>query len=477
MGRTTSFHRSWVAVLLAALIVALVPVEANAAEDPEAAPDPVAESAPEVTEPAEPPPAVAEPAEPTPPAPVPRKIYFNPVRRIDVKKKLVFPVVGITKYWGGFGDCRDSCKREHFGIDILTYGWKGLPVVAAQDGTVINVTFDKGIAGCSLRIRGRDRWVTKYVHLNTDEPGTDEAGPTCLAPGIDVGTKVKAGQIIGWIGDSGNAEHGQPNLHFELRTPGGYPVDPYRSLKASRKIDFEWLSTDLAVASATLMAANQTMPPSVAVVVDSDEATKLMQSKSFPSVFSKPVFMIDRNNPAAVTDEIRRLGIPRAVVLSDRDSYWIQDVLTPHVQVVDTANFPIETNQRMKIINEAAMAPRENKVLDRFSTIIAGNVDRMYRSYRATYDEFIEVHRSLVLASDDRARTSLGEPSRKRPGKYFDRTLLWWNTGDGWIGTEYIEDVPSFGYAYVTERRATPWTLTYLGSLAEVPAMPLWKAP
>ncbi len=123
------------------------------------------------------------------------------------------------------------------------------------------------------------------------------------------------------------------------------------------------------------------------------------------------------------------------------------------------------------------MNPPKTNPKDRFSTIISGTIDRMYRSYKPTYEQFVEEHRSIVLASDTRARTSLGERSRKRPDKYVDRTLLWWNTGDGWIGTDSIDDVPPFGYAYVTERRATPWTLTFLGSLSEVPAMPLWKAP
>jgi len=462
MGRRTYFPRAGVAVLLAALIVALVPIAANATEDADSTPEPVAEVEPEVA---------------TPPPPAPRKISFTPVRRIDVKKKLVFPVVGITKYWRGFGDCRDNCAREHFGIDIITYGWKGLPVVAAQDGTVINVTFDKGIAGCSLRIRGRDRWITKYVHLNTDLPGTDQPGTTCLAPGIEVGTKVTAGQIIGWIGDSGNAEHGLPNLHFELRTPGGYPVDPYRSLRASRKIDFEWLPSDPSATSAILMQANQKDPASVAIVVDADEATELMRSETSSSVYNTPVFLIDRDNPAAVTSELNRLGIERAVVISDGDSFWIQDILARHVQVVETATFPENARTPMMMPDAEPMTRPNVNPTDRFATIISGTVDRMYRSYKPTYERFIEEHRSVVLASDTRARTSLGERSRKRPDTYVDRTLLWWNTGDGWIGTESIDDVPEFGYAYVTERRATPWTLTFLGSLSEVPAMPLWKAP
>ncbi len=176
------------------------------------------------------------------PAPSGPKPLFRPVKRYDVLKKLVFPVVGVAKFHSGFGACRDNCTREHHGIDITTYGWKGLPVVAAHDGTVTKVTYDEGNPGCSVRIRGKDRWETRYYHLNNDIPGTDDIGAPCPAAGIEVGSVVSAGQIIGYIGDSGNSEHTVPHLHFELRNRSGYPIDPYRSLKKADRVSYEWLS-------------------------------------------------------------------------------------------------------------------------------------------------------------------------------------------------------------------------------------------
>ncbi|RLE11621.1 MAG: hypothetical protein DRJ28_10415, partial [Actinobacteria bacterium] len=112
---------------------------------------------------------------------------------------------------------------------------------------------------------------------------------------------------------------------------------------------------------------------------------------------------------------------------------------------------------------------------DRFSTIISGRVDRIWRSYQDEYFAFIEDHRSLVLTDEQWANRHLGQRSWTSPGKYEDRDLLWWSTGDGWIGTEALEDVPDQGFAYLTERRATPWTLAFLGSLAEAPPMPVWR--
>ena len=216
---------------------------------------------------AEPPPesttTTTSPVDDPSPAPSPKpdpkpKIKFTPVKRYNVVRKLVFPVVGPARYHSGFGDCRDNCTREHHGVDIFTYGWKGQPIVAAHDGVVTKVTYDEGNPGCSVRIRGRDRWETRYYHLNNDFPGTDEIGAPCPAPGIEVGAQVVAGQIIGYMGDSGNAETTPPHLHFELRNRRGYPIDPYRSLRKARKVTFEWLPADPQAATTALAHSSRT---------------------------------------------------------------------------------------------------------------------------------------------------------------------------------------------------------------------------
>src|SRR5439155_20020957 len=55
-----------------------------------------------------------------------------------------------------------------------------------------------------------------------------------FAPGIDAGVRVKAGQFIAYMGDSGDAETTGPHLHFEVHRADGMAVDPYPSLRLSQ---------------------------------------------------------------------------------------------------------------------------------------------------------------------------------------------------------------------------------------------------
>lgn len=156
---------------------------------------------------------------------------------------LIFPVQGDHYYSDTFGACRDGCKRAHEGTDIMTYGKKGVPVVAAAAGEVIWISTTQSEC-CYLGIRHADGWVTRYIHLNNDTQRpdgsyTDDGKGWGIAPGIERGTRVEAGQLIGWVGDSGNAENVAPHLHFELRRPDGSnyghgtAVNAYRSLRAA----------------------------------------------------------------------------------------------------------------------------------------------------------------------------------------------------------------------------------------------------
>lgn len=156
---------------------------------------------------------------------------------------LVFPVVGKVYYSDTFGACRGTnCSRSHLGTDIMTYGKKGVPVVAAHDGVVRYTSTALGRDCCAIwGITADDGWETWYIHLNNDNPYTDDGNGWGFAEGIEPGARVTAGQLIGWVGDSGNAEGTAPHLHFELRRPDGVAVPSYESLRAAERVDLDRL--------------------------------------------------------------------------------------------------------------------------------------------------------------------------------------------------------------------------------------------
>ena len=150
---------------------------------------------------------------------------------------MVFPVAGENHYNTGFWAPRTG--GIHHGVDIMAA--KMTPVVAIADGVV---TYYNGSGNqswvdqygkcCTLRITHAGGWASKYIHLNNDTPGTDDGQGWGIAPNIGIGTTVQAGQLIGWVGDSGNAEGTSPHLHFELMDKDGVIVDPYQALKAAQ---------------------------------------------------------------------------------------------------------------------------------------------------------------------------------------------------------------------------------------------------
>ena len=138
------------------------------------------------------------------------------------------PVAAVIGY--DFGDPRGGGRR-HEGMDLLAP--KGTPVRAVADGTVGWMHDQRGGRCCDLELEHDDGWSSRYIHLNNDTPGTDDGQGWGFADGIALGAKVHAGEVIGYVGDSGNAESGPPHLHFEMREPGGKAVDPRTVLVAA----------------------------------------------------------------------------------------------------------------------------------------------------------------------------------------------------------------------------------------------------
>ena len=138
---------------------------------------------------------------------------------------LTVPVAGyprgaITDNWG---DARGGGSRRHHGTDIMAPG--GATVVAAAPGRVEKL-FESELGGTTLYLRSADRrWIYYYAHLSG------------YAPGVVEGMRVRAGQALGYVGDTGDAGPGNYHLHFGMqrmqagqRWYQGEDVDPYRWL-------------------------------------------------------------------------------------------------------------------------------------------------------------------------------------------------------------------------------------------------------
>lgn len=143
-----------------------------------------------------------------------------------------FPIVGRTAYRSTYGEPRDGGARLHNGTDI--FAEKGAPVVAVASGRVERMGISED-AGLFVVLRHNDGWRSVYVHLNNDSPGTDNGLTMGFGPAIDVGVRVRAGTLLGYVGDSGNAEESTPHLHFELHQPDRFRPDPYPALRAARR--------------------------------------------------------------------------------------------------------------------------------------------------------------------------------------------------------------------------------------------------
>ena len=135
-------------------------------------------------------------------------------------------IVQFSDTWGA----SRSGGRGHTGTDIMSP--KGSWVVAVDDGIVERLDWNR-LSGWNIMIRHADGWTSHYLHLNNDSLGTDdgEGGPeAAFVEGLEEGSFVKAGDIIGFVGDSGNAEHTGSHTHFELHVDGK-KVDPYPFLE------------------------------------------------------------------------------------------------------------------------------------------------------------------------------------------------------------------------------------------------------
>jgi murein DD-endopeptidase MepM/ murein hydrolase activator NlpD len=129
----------------------------------------------------------------------------------EPQASMVCPVDGAVSFVDSWGAPR-SGGRSHKGVDMMAA--RGTPLVAIESGT-ISRTGNGGLGGITLWFRGDSGDSYYYAHLDG------------IAAGIGGGTRVAVGQLVGYVGSTGNAVYTAPHLHFEWHPGGGSAVNPY----------------------------------------------------------------------------------------------------------------------------------------------------------------------------------------------------------------------------------------------------------
>lgn len=148
------------------------------------------------------------------------------------KRDIFFPTERTATFTDSFGDAR-SGGRSHEGTDIM--GKKMTPLYSAIDGVVSDIEIPEASWGYAITLKDADGYTYHYLHMNNDTPGTDDNKggiDNAYAPFVGRGSKVRKGQLIGYMGDSGNAEDVGSHLHFEIRRPDKTAINAYESLMA-----------------------------------------------------------------------------------------------------------------------------------------------------------------------------------------------------------------------------------------------------
>ena len=140
-------------------------------------------------------------------------------------RDLVIPVEGVTAYElkRQFADQRGG-SRQHEAIDIMAP--RNTPVRAVEGGTIARLFFSRAGGTTIYQFDPSGEFCYYYAHLEG------------YADGLREGASVRKGQVIGYVGTSGNAQKTAPHLHFAIfrltearHWWEGTPIDPYDVLR------------------------------------------------------------------------------------------------------------------------------------------------------------------------------------------------------------------------------------------------------
>lgn len=157
-----------------------------------------------------------------------------------------FPVHGEAVSYGDDYGAPRAVTEWHHGNDI--FADTGTPVLAVADGTLFNVGINT-LGGNRVWLRDERGNTFYYAHLSAYAPAAIE------------GAKVQAGQVIGFVGNTGQAITTPPHLHFEIHPGDGDSVNPYPYLLAWQR------RTDVALAFRAAEVADGQAPASGALII------------------------------------------------------------------------------------------------------------------------------------------------------------------------------------------------------------------
>jgi murein DD-endopeptidase MepM/ murein hydrolase activator NlpD len=125
---------------------------------------------------------------------------------------LICPVSGPMSFVDSWGDPRPG-GRSHQGVDLMAP--RGTPNVAVVSGSITMKS--GGLAGNGVYLKGDDGNDYRYFHLDSYEGGARQ---------------VAQGDVVGYVGNTGDASGGATHTHFEIHPGGGGPVNPYPAVRA-----------------------------------------------------------------------------------------------------------------------------------------------------------------------------------------------------------------------------------------------------
>lgn len=134
--------------------------------------------------------------------------------------------VAVQSLQDTYADQRSAGARVHEAMDIMAP--RGTPVLAVDDGVIAKLFLSQPGGITLYQFDRSGRFAYYYAHLDG------------YAPGLAEGQRVQRGQLLGYVGSSGNANPDAPHLHFgifrldaERRWWTGVPINPYPYLRGA----------------------------------------------------------------------------------------------------------------------------------------------------------------------------------------------------------------------------------------------------